>query len=170
VTWEQAFHETPTPHTRRVLLRIGFVLGRGGGALGTLANLARWFLGGRVGSGRQWISWIHIRDLNRLILMAIAREDVEGTYLVVSPSPARNAEFMRELRDALHRPWSPPVPVWAVRMGTWMMGTEAELALSGRRCSPRRLKELEFKFEFTELRLALEDLVRGHSAQECSAT
>ena len=158
VTWERAFHETPSPRTRRVLLRIGFALGRDGGALGTLAKLARWFLGGRVGSGRQWMSWLHVKDLSRLVLWCIEREDLEGLFLAVGPNPVRNEQFMRELRRAVHRPWSPPVPAWAVKMGSWLIGTESELALWGRRCVPRRLADTGFEFRFTELREAFEDL------------
>jgi uncharacterized protein (TIGR01777 family) len=160
VLWEKAFNQTPTPGTRRVLLRIGFVLGRGGGALQTLARLTRWFLGGRAGDGRQWISWLHVYDLCRLVRLAMEREDIEGLYNVCTPNPVRNAEFMSELRRALHRPLSPPVPAWAVRVGSWMMRTEAELALTGRRCVPKRLQEAGFNFKFPVLRDALADLYK----------
>ncbi|HEY7117467.1 MAG TPA: TIGR01777 family oxidoreductase [Tepidisphaeraceae bacterium] len=156
--WERTFHETPTPHARRVLLRIAFVLGRGGGALGTLERLTRWFLGGRAGTGRQWISWLHVHDLCRAVRFAIEREDVSGLYNVCTPQPVTNAEFMRELRRVLHWPWSPPAPVWAVRLGAWVMRSEAELALWGRRCSSQRLLETGFELRFPDLRGALDDL------------
>jgi len=159
VRWEAAFNETPTPGTRRVLLRIGFVLGRGGGALGTLTKLARAFLGGTVGSGRQWISWLHARDLNRIVLVAIERDTMTGTYLAVTPTPVRNREFMRELRRAVHRPWAPPAPEWAVRIGSRLLGTEPELALYGRRCRPAKLLAEGFASTVADLRTAMEDLV-----------
>jgi hypothetical protein len=159
IRWEAAFSEVPLPSPRRVLLRIGFVLGNGGGALETLATLTRFLLGGTVGSGRQWISWIHVQDLNRLILRAIEKDNLSGIFLAVNSQPVRNARFMLELRRALHRPWSPPVPEWAVRVGSWMMRTEAELALTGRRCMPRRLSAAGFEFTFPELRRALDDLL-----------
>jgi hypothetical protein len=74
--WEAAFHAHATPHTKRVLLRISFVLGRDGGALATMARLARWFLGGTIGNGRQYISWIHPSDLNQMFLWAIERDEL----------------------------------------------------------------------------------------------
>ena len=82
------------PKTRRVLLRIGFVLGRDGGALPVLAKLTRWFLGGAAGSGRQYISWIHIADLNRMFMEGIERENLAGTYNAAAPNPVTNTEFM----------------------------------------------------------------------------
>jgi|SRR6185312_1667912 len=84
IAWERAFNSVDCPRTRRVLLRIGFVLGEGGGALQTLTKLARCFLGGSVGSGQQWVSWLHVKDLTRIILWSIERDDVEGLYLAVS--------------------------------------------------------------------------------------
>jgi uncharacterized protein (TIGR01777 family) len=158
VAWERAFHDAPTPRTRRVVLRISFVLGRSGGALGTLARLARWFLGGAAGSGRQWISWIHVEDLCRIVQRAIEREDVSGLYHATAPNPVRNRDFMRELRRVLHRPWSPRAPEWAVQVGCFVMRTEAELALRGRRCVPGRLVGEGFGFGFPELRGALEEI------------
>ncbi len=157
--WEKAFDESPTPGVRRVILRLGVVLGREGGAFPTLARLARWFLGGAVGSGRQYMSWLHLADAVRMYGDAIDREDFQGTYVAASPQPATNAHFMRQLRAAFHRPWSPPVPGLAIRVGGWVAGINAELALTGQRCAPRRLMEQGFTFEFPELRGALKELV-----------
>ena len=156
--WEKAFAESPTPQTRRVILRIGFVLGKSGGALQTLARLAKLGLGGTVGNGRQYISWIHSLDMNRLFLAAIEQEQIGGVFNATGPEPVTNAEFMRELRLAVHRPWTPPVPTWAVHIGSWLMGTEACLALTGRRCLPKRLQENGFTFNFPKLREALTDI------------
>jgi uncharacterized protein (TIGR01777 family) len=156
--WEAAVADHPTPATRRVILRIGFALGRGGGALGTLEKITRLFLGGHVGSGRQYISWLHMEDLNRIILAAIEREDFSGPYNACAPNPVTNAQFMRQLRHALHRPWSPPAPAWAVRLASIPMGTDPELALTGRRCLPKRLLEQKFAFEYTDLDKALKAL------------
>jgi uncharacterized protein (TIGR01777 family) len=153
--WENAFNSVDVPKTRRVLLRIGFVLGRHGGALPVLARLTRWFLGGTVGSGEQYISWIHHSDLNRMFLDTIERRELSGTFNATSPNPVTNRQFMGALRHALHRPWSPPAPAWSVRLGSWLMRTEASLALSGCRCPPTRFLEAGFKFEFPELPAAL---------------
>ena len=156
--WERAFAENPTPHTRRVLMRISFALSSRGGVLQTLTNLTRCFLGGTVGSGRQYISWIHRRDLNRMFLWAIQRDGFAGVFNAASPHPVTNRQFMGELRKALRRPWSPPTPTWLVHVGSFFMRTEPVLALAGRRAPPARFSQLGFEFEFPHLRGALTDL------------
>jgi NAD dependent epimerase/dehydratase family enzyme len=84
-----------------------------------LANLTRWFLGGAAGNGKQYISWIHLADLTQMFLQAIEPENyLAGTYNAVAPNPATNAEFMRALRHNFYRPWCPPVPAWAVKLGS----------------------------------------------------
>jgi uncharacterized protein (TIGR01777 family) len=156
--WEAAFDSIASPHSRKVLLRLGVVLGRNGGFLHVLSRLTRWFLGGHVGEGRQYISWIHIADLSRMILQAIAEEELIGVFNAAAPNPATNAELMRELRRALHRPWSPPVPEFAARIASWLLGTEASLALVSQRCVPKRFLEKNFEFEFSNLRQALANI------------
>ena len=156
--WEDAFNSALAPQTRRVLLRIGFVLGRDGGALPVLAGLTRWFLGGTVGSGGQFISWIQVGDLSRMFIDAIERDELAGTFNAVGPNPVTNREFMGELRRALHRPWSPPAPEWAVKIGSRLMGTEPSLALAGCRVAPKRFLEAGFQFRFAELRPALKNI------------
>jgi uncharacterized protein len=157
--WEKAFDESPTPGVRRVVLRLGVVLGREGGAFPPLAALTRWFLGGAVGNGRQYLSWLHLADAVRIYRDAIDRDDFQGVYVAASPQPATNAQFMRELRAALRRPWSPPVPALAIRIAGWVAGINSDLALTGQRCAPRRLMQQGFAYEFPELRGAFRDLV-----------
>jgi uncharacterized protein (TIGR01777 family) len=157
--WEGAFRDRPTPRTRRVTLRMSFVLGRGGGVLGMLSMLTRCFLGGRVGGGRQYISWIHIDDLMRMFLHAIEDESLEGLFIASGPNPVTNADFMRSLRRAHHRPWSPPTPAWAVHVGSFFLRTEPVLALTGRRCVPRRFLDAGFQFQFPDLDAALADII-----------
>jgi len=157
--WEHAFATHPTPATRRVTLRISFVLGRGGGALSILSMLTKCFLGGAVGSGRQYISWTHIDDLVALVVRAIEDETMSGIYNVATPNPVSNAQFMRALRRAHGRPWSPPTPAPLVRLGCFVMRTEPVLALTGRRVLPKRLAEMGFAFRYPELAGALEDIV-----------
>jgi hypothetical protein len=158
--WENAFEESPTPGVRRVVLRLGVVLGRTGGAFPPLARMARCFLGGALASGRQYISWLHLADAVRMYRAAVDRDDFQGIYVAASPQPVTNAAFMRALRAAVHRPWSPPVPALAARIGGWLMGVNVDLALASQRCSPRRLMAQGFAFEFPELAGALVDLLR----------
>ena len=154
--WERAFDSLSLAATRKVLLRVGFVLGRDGGAL---PRLARLYLGGTVGEGRQYVSWIHVRDFCRLALWCVERTEAAGVYNATGPCPVTNAEFMCELRCALKRPWSPRTPAWLVRLGAFLLRTEPALALEGRRCIPDRLVESHFKFIYTNLESALADLV-----------
>jgi uncharacterized protein (TIGR01777 family) len=156
--WENAFYSADAPKTRRVLLRIGFVLGGDGGALPVLSKLTKWFLGGRVGNGKQFISWIHIADLSRMFVEGIERKNLTGTFNAVGPKPEMNRFFMSELRHVLHRPWSPPVPEFAVRLGARWMKTEPSLALSSQRCAPARFIEAGFKYQYSKLRAALQDI------------
>ena len=156
--WEKTFAEIDSPSMRKSVFRIGFAIGPDGGVLEFLARLARWFLGGRVGNGQQFVSWIHMSDLNRMFLWAILRDDIEGVFNVCTPNPVTNAALMCDLRHALHRPWSPPVPAWLSQIGAWILGTDAKLALTGRRCRPRHFLNSGFEFEFPELRVALADI------------
>jgi uncharacterized protein (TIGR01777 family) len=164
--WEAAFHASPTPHTRRVHLRISFALGRDGGALRMLATLTRALLGGAVGTGRQYISWIHLDDLVRLVIRAIDDEQMSGLYIAATPNAVRNADFMRELRRVLHRPWSRRVPAILVRIGCVILRTEPVLALTGRRAMPRRLMEMGFDFLHPTLPEALDAIFAGENPRE----
>ncbi|MEI9865557.1 MAG: TIGR01777 family oxidoreductase [Limisphaerales bacterium] len=159
--WEDAFNSADTPKTRHVCLRIGFVLGNDGGTLPVLTKLTKWFLGGTAGKGKQYISWIHIADLVQMFIAAIERDDLTGKYNAVGASPMTNAEFMTELRHALRRPWSPPVPKFAIRLGAKKMKSEPSLVLASQCCAPIRFLEAGFEYEFPKLRPALENLRRG---------
>jgi uncharacterized protein (TIGR01777 family) len=156
--WEGAFDALDLPTTRKAVLRLGVVLGRAGGALPVLEKLTRWFLGGAVGSGRQFISWIHVADVVRMFEAAIEQPELAGIFNATSPAPVTNSEFMRELRHALHRPWSPPVPAPFVRAGAWLMGSDGGLALLSSRCVPGRFLEHGVQFQFPNLRDALSNL------------
>ena len=158
--WEQSVEQESAPRTRKTVLRIGFVLGREGGALEKLARLARLGLGGTVGSGRQWISWLHIEDFNRLAWWLLNTPAAAGVYNVAGPCPVQNREFMRELRRALGVWFGPPAPALAVHLGSVVLRTEASLALTGRRCLPARLTREGFEFRHTDLRRTLEELLR----------
>jgi len=156
--WEDALQREAPAQIRKVVLRTSFVLGKGGGALPKLAALARFGLGGTVGSGRQGISWIHEHDMNRLFVRAIEDEQMSGAYIATAPNPVSNAEFMRELRRALRMPIGLPAMSWMVRAAAPLLRTDPELALFGRYCVSRRLREAGFDFQFPDVRSALRDL------------
>lgn len=157
--WEEAFARAVPSQMRQIILRTSFVLGRTGGALPRLAKLVRWGLGGKAGHGRQGISWIHEEDMNRLFARAIADDGVNGAYLATAPNPVSNAEFMRELRRVLRAPFGLPAKRWMVRLGApVMLRTDPDLALYGRFCVSRRLREEGFEFKFPDLAAALGDL------------
>lgn len=158
--WEGALETLELPDTRKVTLRIGVVLGRNGGALQLLEKLTRLYAGGAVGNGRQFMSWIHIGDVVRMFVAAIEDPVLAGAFNATAPAPVTNSEFMRELRHALQRPWSPPVPTPFARLGAWLMGSEADLAFLSYRCAPRRFLERGFTFKFPTLAGALGDLYR----------
>lgn len=157
--WEEAFSEAAPPHIRKVILRTSFVLGRAGGALDRLAKLVKLGLGGKVGNGRQGISWIHEEDMNRLFARAIVDETMNGPYLATAPHPVSNLEFMRELRGALNMPFGLPAASWMVRLAApIVLRTDPDLAIYGRYCHSRRLREEGFEFHFPTLKEALQEI------------
>lgn len=160
--WEEAHAKALLPGMRSVVLRTSFVLGRSAGALPRLAKLARIGLGGTVGSGTQGISWIHAMDLNRLFSRAITDRSMAGAYLATAPTPVSNAEFMRALRRILKVPVGLPAATWMVRIGAPLfLRTDPDLALYGRYCVSKRLREEGFEFSFPEIKRALDDLYGG---------
>lgn len=158
--WEKAHSDALLPGMRSVVLRTSFVLGKSGGALPRLAGLARAWLGGKIGHGRQGMSWIHERDMDRLFERAITNPQMSGAYLATAPNPVSNAEFMRELRGALSVKVGLPAARWMVRIGApLLMRTDPELAILGRYCASRRLADEGFAFAFADLRAAMRDLL-----------
>jgi uncharacterized protein len=162
VQWEGSFAAQTLPATRRVVLRLGVVLDRKGGAYPPLARLAKCFIGGPAGSGRQGFSWIHGKDMTAAFVAMIQRPDMSGVYNVCAPEPVTNAALMRSLRHSVGRPWAPPAPAWAVKIAArYLMRTEPQLVLEGRSCVPERLLAESFAYQFPRLDEALQDLARG---------
>jgi len=158
--WEEAFFSTPTPLTRKVAIRSAITLSPDrGGVFDVLLGLVRHGIGGRQGSGTQFVSWIHEADFVRAIDSLIAREEITGVVNLASPSPLRNCDFMRVLRDAWGIRICAPTPEWIVEVGTWLMRTESELVLKSRRVVPGRLLAAGFQFLFPEWPVAARDLV-----------
>ncbi|NEE00635.1 epimerase [Phytoactinopolyspora halotolerans] len=156
LAWEAAYREAVELVDRAVLLRIGVAIGGSGDpATERLRTLVRLGLGGTVASGRQWLSWIALDDLLRGLLRAIDEPSMNGMYLLTSPSPVTNAELMATLRRLIGRRMGLSSPAWLTRLGAPMLGSDPELALTGRRAYPERLLAEGFTFGVTDLDEAL---------------
>lgn len=167
--WEEAFAAAALPAQRGVVVRTSFVIGRanagGAGALGRLGPLARLGLGGVVGSGRQGMSWLHERDMNRIFVAGLTDPRFRGPLIASSPNPVTQREFARVLRKHAGGLGSLgiglPTFEWQIRLGApLLLRTDPELALYGRFVLPKRLGELGFSFDFPDLNSALADLYR----------
>jgi uncharacterized protein (TIGR01777 family) len=158
--WERALIEAQTPATRKVALRTTLVLGRDGGVFPVLRRLARFGLGGRMGSGRQYVSWIHEEDFCQAVEWLIAKDDLNGLVNFATPNPLPNHETMKLICEACGAPFGLPATKWMLEVGAVFLRTETELILKSRRVVPGRLIASGFKFKFPELRPALEDLCR----------
>jgi uncharacterized protein (TIGR01777 family) len=151
-SWETAAGQSPTARTVR--LRTGIVLGRAGGAFPLMRRVFALGLGGRLGSGTQWMSWIHLDDLVRMILFCIENQGIAGAVNGTAPWPVRNADFTRSLAAALHQPAFFHVPAFALRF----LGDFSDELLGSKRVLPGVAAAHGFPFEFPELRDALKVL------------
>ncbi|HTE17899.1 MAG TPA: TIGR01777 family oxidoreductase [Armatimonadota bacterium] len=159
--WEDALAEAETPHTRKVALRSAMTMSPDrGGIFDVLLGLVRRGLGGRAGSGRQYVSWIHEGDFLRALHWLIQHEEVAGPVNVCAPNPLPNAEFMRTLREAWGSPIGLPATEWMLAAGALALGTETELILKSRRVVPGRLQSAGFTFDFPHWPDAARDLCR----------
>jgi hypothetical protein len=156
VDWERAAGEAEALGIRVVPLRFGVVLGKDGGALPKMLPPFRLGLGGRLSSGQQWMSWIHVDDVIGLIRFALENSAVRGALNATALQPVTNAEFTRELAAALHRPAVFPVPGLALKL---LFGEMAEVILGSQRVVPRAALSAGFRFEYPELRGALARLL-----------
>lgn len=154
--WEAAAEAAQSLGVRVVRLRIGLVLGRDGGSLPQLVRPHRWGLGAVLGSGRQWMSWIHLNDLIRLFEFVLDTPTVQGAVNAVSPSPLTHQQMQRAIADVLHRPLWLRVPAVVLRAG---LGEMAQLLVDGQRVVPNRARALGFEFRYAEAHEALADLL-----------
>ncbi|BBL81214.1 hypothetical protein RxyAA322_30680 [Rubrobacter xylanophilus] len=155
--WERAAEPARRAGIRVVHPRFGIVLSREGGALAAMLPAFRLGLGGRVGSGRQWWSWVHIEDVAGAILHLIESEASEGPVNLCSPEPARSGEFVRTLARVLGRPALLPLPAFAARAALGEMADE--LLLASARMEPGKLRQARYGFRHPELEGALRDLL-----------
>lgn len=156
--WEDAALEARKLGIRTVAVRIGVVLSTRGGALGKMLLPFRLGLGGKLGDGRQWMSWIHVDDLVSVFRLALDRDDLAGVVNGTGPNPVRNADFVRELGRALHRPAVLPAPAFALKL---VFGEMAQILLESQRAAPRKALAAGLSFRYPELGAALGDLVAG---------
>lgn len=158
--WEAEFFSAATPRTRKVAMRSAITMNADReSAFSQLLRLVRLGLGGTIGSGRQFVSWIHEIDFVRAVEWIILNESLEGVVNIASPHALPNRDFMRELRAAWGQPVGLPATAWMIEAATMVMRTESELVLKSRRVAPGLLLEAGFRFEFPEWREAARDLV-----------
>ena len=156
VAWEAAATAAAAAGIRVVLPRIAPVLGRDGGALAKMLGPFRWGLGGRLGSGRQWMPWIHIDDLVQLFLFLESHETLSGPVNASAPQPVTNADFTAALGQALHRPTIVPVPKSLLRL---VLGEAAQVLLASQRVVPNVASRAGFEFQYRLLDEALKQIL-----------
>jgi len=156
--WEEEAQAAEPLGVRVARLRIGVVLGPNGGALARMLPPFRLGVGGRLGSGHQWMSWIHIHDLVALIAFLMKESTVRGAFNATSPFPVTNREFTRALAEAVHRPAILPAPAFALR---WIFGDMSEVLLASQRALPDAAQRAGFVFQHPDIFAALAELVRG---------
>ncbi|MBN8711441.1 MAG: TIGR01777 family protein [Verrucomicrobia bacterium 61-8] len=157
--WERECLAAKTPSTRKVLLRSAIIMSRDhGSAFDILLRLARLGLGGKMGDGRQYMSWVHEGDFVRALRWIIGHPSLEGPVNISSPYPLPNAGFMKILREAAGIRFGLSAAPWQLAIGTWMLRSETELILKSRRVLPERLLKSGFSFLFPKWQDAAEDL------------
>lgn len=156
VDWEASTQPVEALGVRRAVARTGVVLSMKEGALPRFLYPFRLYAGGPMGSGHQWISWIHVEDEVNALRFLIDREDVIGPVNLTAPEPVTNAEFGRALADVLHRPYWLPAPAFALKA---LLGEMSTVVLDGQYVLPEKLLAMGFPFKYDRLRPALENLL-----------
>ncbi|MFZ9155914.1 MAG: TIGR01777 family oxidoreductase [Schleiferiaceae bacterium] len=155
--WEAQADRFEALGLRVAKLRIGIVLGQGGGVLATLLPLFRLGLGSALGSGRHWMPWIHVYDLAQMCVRLASDRNLSGVWNGVGPESATNLEFSRTLATVLQKPfWMPAPPAFALR---WALGEMAQIALMSTHCSAEKWRAIGFSYRYSDLRSALANLV-----------
>ncbi len=154
--WEQEAMQAAGKGARVVITRFGIVLGENGGALGQMIPIFKCFLGGPIGDGKQWFSWIHIRDQVEAFLFLIKNENITGPVNLCSPNAVKNKALAKALGEVLHRPSFLSAPGFMIRL---ILGEFGSVILKGQRVFPKRLLEQGFTFQYPEIKKALESIV-----------
>ena len=160
--WEEEAQAAEPLGIRVARLRIGVVLGPNGGALARMLPPFRLGVGGRLGSGRQWMSWIHIQDLVALIALLMRESTVRGAFNATSPFPVTNREFTRALAEAVHRPAILPVPAFTLK---WMLGEMSQVLLASQRAIPDAAQRAGFVFQHPDIFAALVSVIESTHAR-----
>lgn len=158
--WENTFFNSETKQTIKTAIRTSIVLGKNGGALTPLKRLTKLGLGGKQGNGEQFVSWIHEDDLVAAIHFIITHK-LEGPINVTAPNPIKNNVFMKLLRNELNIPFGINSPVFILKIGAALIGTETELVLKSRNVIPEILQENGFQFKFNTVDVALKDILKS---------
>jgi len=158
--WEQWAGLAKSHHTRVVILRMGVVLDQGGGALSKMLPAFNFFLGGPIGSGRQWFPWVHREDVIEIVLFALNEFKLEGAVNVAAPKPVTMKEFGKVLGCVIKRPFWFPTPGFVLKA---LVGEMSEMLLTGQRAIPQKLMDLGYKFRFPEVDFALDAIMKGRS-------
>jgi hypothetical protein len=156
--WEEEAQTAEPLGVRVARLRIGMVLGPNGGAVARMLPPFRLGVGGRLGSGHQWMSWIHINDLVALIAFLMKESTVRGAFNATSPVPVTNSEFTQALAEAVHRPAILPVPAFALR---WLFGEMSEVLLASQRAPPDAAQRAGFVFQHPDIFAALVSVIES---------
>ena len=154
--WEQQAKKAKEQGVRVCLLRTGLVIGAQGGFLQPMLMPFKLGLGGRLGSGEQWMPWIHIDDHVAICLALLNNTELEGAFNLTAPNPVTNQNFAQTLAGILHRPAFLPAPAWVLKL---MLGEMSELLLGSQRVVPKRMLDAGYSFKFTELDAALRDVL-----------
>lgn len=154
--WERKASKMKQFGTRVVYTRFGTVFGKGGGALPLIALPYKLFAGGPIGSGQQWISWVHVEDVARAISFIVKTPSLEGPVNVTAPAPVRMSELGKTIGSVIHRPHWLPVPAIAMKFA---LGKKSKLVLEGQHVLPEKLNESEFVFKYPAIRPALANIL-----------
>ena len=156
--WEASALQAETLGIRTCVLRTGIVLGKGGGALAKMLPPFKLGLGGKIGTGKQWMSWIHLSDMVAIIDYCIHQEDLRGAINCTAPKPVTNHDFTKALGGAIHRPTVFNMPAIAIKVLMGKMGQE--LLLAGKKVVPARLQASGFKFDYQQIDAALAEVLK----------
>ena len=161
-TWEKTFNDAQVPGVRQVTLRTSVVLDPQDGAFKPLLLLSRLGLGGQVGNGKQFFSWIHIHDYSRIVQFIINNQEIVGIVNCASPLPVSNADLMRAFRKSVNMKIGIPAPKFLVKIAAIFIGTEPSLILDSTNIYPEKLIKAGFEFKFDSIDKAIFNLVKGN--------